>query len=52
MQFEDMPLDLGSSFQWQLPAGAGPDMLGAGLLFSWDQSLDVIAGDLGMDIYH
>jgi len=49
MHSEDMPLDLGSNFQWQLPVGS--DMLGAGLVFSWDQSLDLIAGGLGMDIY-
>ncbi len=46
---DDMPLDLGGSFQWQLPVGS--DMLGAGLVFNWDQSLDMIAGGLGMDIY-
>lgn len=50
MHFEDMPLDLGNSFQWQLPAG-GSEMFGAGLVFNWDQSLDLIAGGLGMDIY-
>ncbi|KAG7294069.1 hypothetical protein NEMBOFW57_004131 [Staphylotrichum longicolle] len=49
MHPEDMPLDLGSSFQWQLPVGS--DMLGAGLVFNWDQSLDLIAGGLGMDLY-
>jgi hypothetical protein len=49
MQPDDMPLDLGSGFQWQLPAGT--DMLGAGMVFNWDQSLDMIAGGLGMDIY-
>ncbi len=46
---DDMPLDLGGSFQWQLPVGS--DMLGAGLVFNWDQSLDMIAGGLGMDLY-
>ncbi len=49
MPQEDMPLDLGGSFQWQLPVGS--DMLGAGLVFNWDQSLDMIAGGLGMDLY-
>ncbi|KAL2130419.1 hypothetical protein VTI74DRAFT_6508 [Chaetomium olivicolor] len=48
---DEMPLDLGSSFQWQIPGGIGTDMLGAGGLFNWDQSLDFIAGGLGMDIY-
>ncbi|KAL2163301.1 hypothetical protein VTH06DRAFT_5358 [Thermothelomyces fergusii] len=46
-QAEDAPLDLGSSFQFQLPAGT--DMFGAGLVFNWDQSLDMIPGGLGMD---
>ncbi|AEO59770.1 hypothetical protein MYCTH_2308290 [Thermothelomyces thermophilus ATCC 42464] len=48
-QAEEAPLDLGSSFQFQLPAGT--DMFGAGLVFNWDQSLDMIPGGLGMDIY-
>lgn len=47
----EMPLDLGSSFQWQFPGGMDSDMFGGGSLFNWDQSLDVIAGGLGMDIY-
>ncbi|KAK4235885.1 fungal-specific transcription factor domain-containing protein [Achaetomium macrosporum] len=51
MPAEDMPLLHGSMFQWQVPAAMGADMLGAGLMFSWDQSLDLIAGELGMDIY-
>ncbi|KAK4154105.1 fungal-specific transcription factor domain-containing protein [Chaetomidium leptoderma] len=50
MQPHDVPLDLGSSFQWQFPPG-GANMLGAGLVFNWDQSLDLISGGLGMDIY-
>jgi hypothetical protein len=52
MQFEDMALDFGTNLQWQLPAGVGPDMLGAGLPFSWDQCLDLISGDFGVDISH
>lgn len=48
MNPEDMPLDLGSGFQWQM---AGSDMMGAGLVFNWDQSLDMISGGLGMDLY-
>ncbi|KAK4143385.1 uncharacterized protein C8A04DRAFT_28808 [Dichotomopilus funicola] len=48
MNPEDMPLDLGSGFQWQMP---GSDMMGAGLVFNWDQSLDMISGGLGMDLY-
>lgn len=46
----DVPLDLGGSLQWQMPAGVGSDMHEAGLLFNWDQSLDLIAGGLGMDL--
>jgi hypothetical protein len=48
---QDMPLDLGSGFQWQFPGGIDSDMFGGGSLFNWDQSLDVIAGGFGMDIY-
>jgi hypothetical protein len=51
MHPDEVNLDFGSSFQWQLPAGICPDMFGAGLVFNWDQSLDLIAGGLGMDIY-
>jgi hypothetical protein len=51
MPAEDLPLPLGSIFQWQVPAAMGADMLGAGLMFNWDQSLDLLAGELGMDIY-
>jgi hypothetical protein len=49
LQPEDMPLDLGGNYQWQLPVGS--DMLGAGLMFNWDQSIDLIAGGFGMDMY-
>jgi len=45
MQADEVPLDLGSSFQLQAPAGT--DMHGAGLAFNWDQSLDMIPGGLG-----
>ncbi|SPQ24490.1 cd129f82-9bba-4a71-acdc-d57eeb06dec4 [Thermothielavioides terrestris] len=48
---EEMSLDLASMFQWQFPAGGIPDMLGTGLLFNWNQSLDVKAGGLGMDMF-
>jgi hypothetical protein len=52
MQFEDIPLDFGTNLQWHLPAGVGPDMLGIGLPFSWDQGFDLISGDFGTDIHH
>ncbi|KAK4247535.1 fungal-specific transcription factor domain-containing protein [Corynascus novoguineensis] len=45
MQADEVPLDLGSGFQLQMPAGT--DMHGAGLAFNWDQSLDMIPGGLG-----
>ncbi|KAK3306082.1 fungal-specific transcription factor domain-containing protein [Chaetomium strumarium] len=51
MPAENMPLPLGSIFQWQVPAAMGADMASAGLMFNWDQSLDLLAGELGMDIY-
>ncbi|KAH6847611.1 fungal-specific transcription factor domain-containing protein [Chaetomium sp. MPI-CAGE-AT-0009] len=50
MQPDDAPLDLGNSFQWQSPGG-NAEMFGAGLVFNWDQSLDMLSGGLGMDIY-
>ncbi|KAK4121993.1 hypothetical protein N657DRAFT_665233 [Parathielavia appendiculata] len=48
---EVVPLGLGNTFQWQLPAGSGPDSFGAGMAFNWDQSLDLITDGLGMGIY-
>ncbi|KAH6623284.1 fungal-specific transcription factor domain-containing protein [Chaetomium tenue] len=50
MQPDDAPLDLGNHFQWTSPAG-NSEMFGAGLVFNWDQSLDMLSGGLGMDLY-
>jgi len=36
---------------WQFPAGVGADVFGMGMVFNWDQSLDLISAGLGMDIY-
>ena len=46
----ELPLDLGSGFQWQFP-DIESDVFGGGPFFNWDQSFDMIAGGLGMDIF-
>lgn len=41
-------LDMAGNHLWQFPAGVGADMFGAGMVFNWDHSLDMITG---LDIY-